>query len=435
MTVSAAAAKIATITVMPPPATVKNKVKPQFQSEAAAVLKRLQRALADVIAQIPHPRGPIDKAADLERTLKIRKTLAWQVFRMANSPNPLVEGAKLPGQFAMERFFNAAAKAGVSEKKITEVSTAFSEFGRLIKTHAGDRSTFESLVSGLTPHGGLDQVELTQRRAAFKANSHIWGVQARTQLCCGIIAPSRDDPMRGDGLALRGYVDLKRLRPDARVIIARSQASDNDGKVRHAFTREPLDPRGMTEHGITLLTDFSSKPPPRFASIPGAGGEVTLEIEGETVGNRSKVTCLTGDVVRGALARFRDQHNLCEIIRAIVRAPCEVLIHDVVVHEAMYGGMIRPSVQVFSNVGGEPTALPREVDRLPQREEVVYMGRGAEAFATPDVPHYVEMAAFAFKKVGWNPIDFHVWRCRVEYPVLPSSVVVQFDLPSPPEKA
>ncbi|MCI0674602.1 MAG: hypothetical protein L0Y42_02370, partial [Phycisphaerales bacterium] len=308
---------------------------------------------------------------------------------------------------------------------------AVDQLQAFVKAHAGDRSAFGSMISGLK-HNGSGNVDLQQQRAAFKAQSHIWGIQARTQLSCGIFQPSANDPSRGDALALRGLIDLKRFRPDARVTIARSFAADNDGQVRHPFTRQPIDPEGITAHGIPLLTEFSTHPAPRFESIPGVDGDVTLEIEGETVGNQSRVTCLTGDLIRNALTRYRDEHNFCEVVLAFVRVPCEVLIHDVLVHEDMYGGPMSPRVHVYSNVGGEAKALPKEVDRLPLRETVMYLGRGLTALATPDVPRYVEMVDYAMRRHGWDGKRFLVYRCRVEYPVMPSSVVVRFDLPIRP---
>lgn len=63
----------------------------------------------------------------------------------------------------------------------------------------------------------------------------------------------------------------------------------------------------------------------------------------------------------------------------------------------------------------------------------MYLGKGPSVMHTPDVPRYAEMIQYAFDRLGWDEARFDVYRCRVEYPVMPSSVVVRFDLPECPE--
>jgi len=403
---------------------------PEFQDQVGSVLQRLSTAISAVIEAIPS-RERISRAIDLQRALGIRATLAWKVFKLGSSPDLVTEVPAIPGAGALKSFFKAAASHGVPVPILESAATEVDLFQAFVKAHAGDRTTFGSMISGLK-NNDSGPIDFQHRRAAFKAQSHIWGVQARTQLGCAILQASTEDPTRGDAVGLRGFIDLKRLRPDVRVTFVRSGAYDNDGQVRHTFSRQPIDPDGFSEHGIPLLTEFSTYPAPRFASIPGVNGEVSLVMEGDRVGNRSRVTCLTGDVFRGGLSRYRDEHNSCGSVRLGVRVPCEVLIHDTLVHEDMYAGRVSPSVHVYSTAGGGTQGLPREVDRLPMRETVMYLGRGSSALATPDVPRYVEMVEYAMRRLGWDGNRFLVYRCRVEFPVMPSSVVVQFELPTKP---
>src|SRR5262245_53294521 len=88
-----------------------------FERHAAAALQGLQKAIADLIASIP-AGGQIRRATDLQRVLGVRSTLAWQVFRVATSANPIEEGRGVPGPTAMERFLEAAIKRGVPDGRI-----------------------------------------------------------------------------------------------------------------------------------------------------------------------------------------------------------------------------------------------------------------------------------------------------------------------------
>jgi hypothetical protein len=70
--------------------------------------------------------------------------------------------------------------------------------------------------------------------------------------------------------------------------------------------------------------------------------------------------------------------------------------------------------------------------RLQPYESVAHLGRGPSALYATDVPRYVEMGRYIFDRLGWDAERFLVYRCRLEYPVLPSTVVMQFDLPPAP---
>jgi hypothetical protein len=64
---------------------------------------------------------------------------------------------------------------------------------------------------------------------------------------------------------------------------------------------------------------------------------------------------------------------------------------------------------------------------------VVYLGRGTDVMDTPEAPRHGEMMGYALGRLGWDAGKFEVYRCLIEYPVMPSSVVVQFDLVDPPD--
>jgi hypothetical protein len=60
----------------------------------------------------------------------------------------------------------------------------------------------------------------------------------------------------------------------------------------------------------------------------------------------------------------------------------------------------------------------------------VYLGKGPSVLCSADVPRYPEMAAYALARLGSNGDRFDVYRCRVEYPVLATTVRVIFSLPT-----
>src|SRR6188474_2626541 len=119
-----------------------------FVEQATTVLRRLRAAVAGVIDGLPDAAS-IARAADLQRALDVRSTLAWQIYRLARTTDPLPEGSTIPGAGAMNRFFEAAVARGVPIETINTAQQVVREFKAVVQTHAGDRSAFDSMISSL----------------------------------------------------------------------------------------------------------------------------------------------------------------------------------------------------------------------------------------------------------------------------------------------
>ncbi len=154
-----------------------------------------------------------------------------------------------------------------------------------------------------------------------------------------------------------------------------------------------------------------------------------------TVGKCAAVTCMEGHLTRKPVQRYSTEGDRKGGSAVAVRTPVEVAILDLLLHEDTYGP-IEPSVFVHAEHTGEMPweGLIHNRHRLPVHHSVVYLGKGPTALHTPDVPRYAEMARHVFERAGWEAERFDVYRCRIEYPVMPSSIGVAFDLPDAPTK-
>lgn len=395
-----------------------------FEQLAPQVIQQLRAALSAVIEALSR-NGPIRKATDLERELNLPTTLAWKVYTVAQSDAPLAKVGNIPGSGAMKRFFDAAARHGVPDDLVGAARSAFDEFENLVREHAGTRAALDSMISGLKDQGS-DQIDLHHKRAAFKAYSHIWGVQARTQLSCFLLRPSETDPSRLDAIGIRGLHGLWLLRRDVAWVISSARVCDDDGQVRRPTNMKPIDDVDPNTP-VSLLKDFCSQPLPRLRNVPGGAGMTNTLIEPDSIGSQSALTCLLGDILYEASARVRDEHNHVHGTQSFVRTPAEVLVHDVLVEPGTFAPG-DPRVIVLGDQRSSAPGPSRECDRLALRESVVHLGRGPAVLRTPDLPRYPDMVRHAVDRAGWNVDHYEVFRCRVEYPVMPSSVVVEFDL-------
>jgi hypothetical protein len=401
-----------------------------LKGEALEVFLNLRAALKALMAGIPNT-AQIRKPVELQKALGIHNKLAWQVHRIATAPDPLVEVTNVPGSAAMTRFLEAAGKRGVPKKIIAATAQAHRELDELVRTHAEDRSAFDSMIGALA-HEDAAEITVQQRRAAFKAQSTILGVQAQMHLALFIMKLNDDDPSQLDTAVVRGMIGLRRFRRDASWTIATIKVENDDGTVTSIGGEEPIAPIEESA-GLGLLPQFCSSPLPTMRHMPRADGGVSVVVEPSGLGTKSAVTCLLGHVFRKCQPRYRSGSDVHAGSCVNVRTPCEILLNDVLVQRGLFRETPPTFFACSDHRGDVLSVLQRPQDRLPIREDVLAIGRGISRLHTPEMPSYAELARYVFERLGWNPDEFDVWRCRVEYPVMPSSVVVQFDLPEKPD--
>ncbi len=396
---------------------------PGFERDAVAVLKRLSVAIRLLIDASP---GPTRRPADLQRSLGIHAKLAWQAHRIAFAEDPIAEAGNVPGNAAIGRFLDAAGKRGIKESLIHDVRLAHEEFQALIKSHATSRDAFDSMASGITKNGS-SQVDLHYKRWAFKSASHLWGVQAKAQLSSFIHWPSASDPDRMDIVSLRGLIDLQRFRRNVSWIVSRTRLTDDDGIARRKADRHPIEQDDQDPMQLGLLRKFCSKSLPKLRAVPGEEEFWKVCIEGDAVGNQSSVTCLFADCWRNAFPIYRDEHNKHHSYGSMIRTPSEVLIRDVFFPDAAQVDPATMSAHVLGDHRTQKQGIEnRDQDRLALREEMVYLGKGLDMADLPEVPRYAEMIEYILNRLGWHAGGLHLFRLRMEYPVMPSTVVTQF---------
>jgi hypothetical protein len=400
-----------------------------FQPEAARVLHQLRSALAAVVDALP---GRVSKPVELQRALDIDFKLSCKVLKVISAFGPLAAGPHVPGPGALRTFISAASKTGVGDRLVKAATFASAEFDRLVASHAGDRTAFDSMISALAATDDARQITMQHRRSAFRAQSHILGLQTRVQLKCVVVQPA-EDPNWLDLIRITGLLSLRQLRRNAPLIVPRISLVNDDGGATRDNNREPLDPTCALVDGVALLGDFCSQPPPRFRAGPSDLGPEYGELVSQGLGKGAAITFIGGHLVRSAVPRYRDEGNPIGANFVRVRIPSEALLLDLLIREDTYGPLEPASFARAEHFGELPyLRVLDETQQLQPREPVAYLGKGCSALYTPDVSGYADLGKYALARLGADPERFDVYRCRIEYPVLPSTVAVVFELPEAP---
>jgi hypothetical protein len=280
---------------------------------------------------------------------------------------------------------------------------------------------------------------IAHRKAAFQANSFIWGVQARVQFGIYIMRLGTD-PSWGDLAGIRGFIGLRRMRPNVPWVIARLRATDEDDRELTGIERRELDPAPPRPDGspaAPLLREFCSKPLPEIQRVDHSAGFFEEVLSPAEVGNTAAIDVVTGDDALAVVPRHQMEGETVWGGLRMLRTPVETLILDQLVHEDLFGPL-EPRLIQFSDLNlsrGFPAPPLSESDQLRAEEVVQYLGKDPTAVYTPQIPRYAEMVQHTCDSINCDPARLDVYRVRIDYPVIPSSIGMEHDLPAAPGDA
>ena len=400
---------------------------PQFQQETVRQVSTLRELFAAMVRALP---TRVTTASELQRATKLDMKLCWKVFRVIGAPDALAAAQYVPGPANMRDLLRTMGRLGVPDALLRRVEEASEHFEQLVEEHAGDRRTFDSMVSGYAGGGDGERAVLRQRKAAFQANSHIWGVQAEAMVMTMIQRPSEQDSSRLDEIGLRGEFGVRRLRPTRQPLYEQVYATlDKQGREYSAGRRRRLSGDG---DGVGLIPEFCSSPLPEVEVSEGPDGRSRAVLMHSALGMKAAVDLVMGFVLRDGAPRYYGEETHSWSIARITK-PFRVAILDLVLEE---GTLPRePALRGFTTTKNSQMCPPEELwttGLLSEGESVVRLGRGPEVLAGGGGPRYAEMVEWAIRRVGWDPRRFEAWRLRVEYPVVLSSVGMVYEMmPAP----
>ncbi len=416
------------------------KRPPEFEQEVAKLLVRLQGAYAELLRALP---GPIESGADLQRATKLDMKICWKVHRVVTAPDALSAAPYVLGPANTESFLKAVQAHGAPEATVRTAERCSEQLRVLIREHAGDRKTFESMVSTWSS-SPQERVNQRERKAAFKATSHIFGVAVDTMVICTAIRPSPGDPRRLDKLALGGEFGLRRLRRTSVPLFAKwihpfDDLTDSDGKPARTpggeirSRRRPIGQPSRHDDGLGLLTNFCSVPTPELISTKLADGRYMVELTHDRVGSKAAVDIALGMMIENTPWRYRVDNDAWNICGTIVNKPCQVAVIDLLIERGTYDRIALDGCMTTARLG--PASGPQDVEasgRLEDDRQVACLGRGAEVLGFAEVPRYRSMVEWTFEQAGWDIDTFDVYRYRVEYPITLSTVFASYELPVEP---
>ncbi len=402
------------ITLVPLPSSPATQ---PFEQHLREAFHRLRAAFTEALAAVG---ADAHRPRPMARELGISKSLAWRVSKVVAAREPADAVPHVPGPDALGAFITALRKAGAGEGPATALREAMAAYDSMVAAHTGDRQTLDQLTASMSEPRAAERLE-AGRRQAYLGMGGTWGVQARVQFSTTILQPSTERTTHLDVVGLKGLVDLRRLRGDARWTLFRRTRRLDDGSGLPPFRTEALDPQLGSEE-LPLLREFCSPGAPDLVEQTSANVSRYILPAGP-VGNTNASTHVFGELNRGALPAPGPEDDRLFRIGAALLTPVERLQLDLIVSEDLPWAH-DPGIALYAQLDGGGRSLADDDDqRLPVFESVHELGRGLGTMASADVPRYGEMLHSAFERAGWEGSGFCGYRFTMRYPPIPTVAV------------
>lgn len=382
-----------------------NAHTPHFSDLASGSVAALQRALGRVLATFPD----VKRSVDLKRRLNLDAALAWQIFSLTHSTDPLAASRFIPKAGAMDRFVKTIHKAGTPVPLREAVETAYSGFEALVHEYAGDRDTFAAIISALLPVDRATWAPL--RRAAFRANTGVWGVSVECSVNCSIW--NQQEPHGDANICVRGRVGIKGFRAGAAVAMSLSTRVWGGSHPPPEDTDATNMGEGVVTASGNLITDACSQPLPRVETRVCPDGSFRDYAALEGLGRRSE-SDLWWSTFAGRCGGSRAPPHGCS-------CPCPEPTALQVVDLIVPGGWSNPASVRARIVGPDVRLSPTSATGdLPFEGEGVHLGSDLDALHLADAPIYSELVTEELRRRGWLDTTFDLYRCTIKFPILHS---------------
>jgi len=394
----------------------------RFERDTIEAVSVAREAYARIIEQ----RCPGSKAVTaVSEAFGIHRKLAWQLIKVAYADDPFVAARHMPSPKSIGAWIKAVESCGIDGGLVESVRQADDRFQSFIHTHASSKSEFDILI-GSSGSACDASVEERWRQQAFEGNSFTFGAHCRVLLALCVLMPSDDRPGYFHMAQVRGLIDFSQTRPDVRWVINQSVALDDEAEHESAMQRVAIDPEAAKAHnGVPVLPEFCSDPMPALMRSKTHEGMMLDEFLSSAVGRQGQRTLVTGELLRNIAPTHATPNDKVAHFGTAVRTPAQMLHFDMFVCKGLFGDVER-ELRVFSDLAS-PISF-KDSDALSVGDTLTGLGAGMGLAQTPDLPGYQGIVGAIFDRLGADPSGYELFRVRMAYPPMPTTVMMKHEL-------
>lgn len=373
------------------------------------------------------------RPVQLTSNLGIDKSLASRVVRALGEDDPLRALHGMPTPQGLFMIARAAGQSGASEESLHALDRATQHYKVLLAEFSGGRTDLEATLTGWLPEHRA-RAERDARRSIFRGMTSLSGTRTSANYNSLYLVPSAK-PGRVDSLLVAVRQDLRRLRPDARTLVANFVV---DG-TKDAPHRLAIDGEEATDDPESfLLRELCSHPIPKI-DVTAEEGRIVMDIAPDAIDVNEFTTIGLGWRMEGHFPAFRSPGEEYGSLCVSSPRPTEALVFDVFVHEDVeLGGDLLASVRSQAEQLGARQIAPPSQEEPPGAAtragapSILTLSSDPGGLSSADVRSAPAIAENVCREAGFEVAQFEAFRARIGFPLATEQLTVWWPLPARP---
>ncbi|HYD01393.1 MAG TPA: hypothetical protein VEB22_09225 [Phycisphaerales bacterium] len=374
-------------------------------------------------------RSPVRTSSDLIKAAGVNKDIASRFLSALSKRDPMAVAYYMPGVESLRRLSRGAKSRSGDALAIKTFDAAISAFEEFLQDELGGRHALDAMASAWLPEA-RERFEFASRQMAFRASANLRGLECRTLVNAGLIAPGADAD-RYDAVALQGLIGIQRLRPAVSLTVATyDRRGDTAGRPNFTIDGRPIAGEELPHE---LLPAFS-RGEPLDLRVVRRGSSAAFQLVGTALGASAAGDSFFGVYSPGLFRRWARFPGDRAAHMEVLEVPTQRLVLDVLLHEDVWPGrdpellLYETCVRGTASVN-EPARNPDRVDML---DTARLIGRGVDCCRVAETPRYLDLLHWTCEQRGWDQSKFRVYRCDARYPVVGVQYTMAFGLPERP---
>ena len=401
-------------------------------SRIRSALEEVKSAAADSLDSIPSSVGR--RPTDLAKILGIDMKLAWKLGRLlrANTPGEILHS--IAGSAGIKKTITGIQHSGADAEKVDRLQSACDALLAMIKELAGDRGSFETLVTGMGEADSL-QLSIDMRRKYFSAVSSMIGVQCASQYRMISIGPESDPELGPESdtysvAAVHSWSDLKQFTLHGGIALHRPTELSGC-KCCHFSRVENLDP--SVSDSLPVLPEFSRLDQITLAeSVPDGVDSIGAFRRVDTnLGLGSSADVTLGQVAHGLRPLSSDGGGVFFQDCVELKVPCKELVLDLIVAPGLMPELAAPQMKMHSLWSSLGHGAPDDRDQLPVDFKITKLRVDEVPQSHPQGwsrSSRQSLFSLVSSRMNWNFAQFDHFRICLSFPFMPSKMQTLVEL-------
>ena len=397
----------------------KNGMNSETASAIRSVLGEVKAAANAAIDSMDESVGR--RPTDLARLLDIDMKLGWRLSRLLRADTPGEILHSVAGPAGIRKTISGLQSSGAKSETVDRLKSAFEALQTMITELAGNRSSFETMVTGFGEADSL-QLSVDMRRKYFSALCSMIGVQCSSQYRLVVIGTDAETDSLSVA-AVHSWFGLRQFTGHGGICLYKPTELSSCTCCSFDVV-ENLDPKATGT--LPLLGEFSEMDRIDLVECPGSIESRPSHFRrvDQNLGIDSDANVTFGQLARN-LSPFKQDGKPFFQDCVELRVPCKELVLDFMAAPGLVPSLSGPAMRMQTMWCSDSLHASDERSQLPVEFQITKL-RPEESLRVPPQGwkrgDYGRLIGLVSERTAWSLDGFDHFRVSLSFPFMPSKL-------------